>query len=241
MSRTKSVLVTGSAGRVGQAVCKELLARGHRVRGWDLKATPGVSDSRIGGMDDPGKLREAMAGCEVLIHLAAVPDEDDFVTKLLPNNILGVFHAFEAARLSGVKRVVFASTGQLGHHGPFPATGSTPPTPRNLYASAKMFAEGAAQAYAFTHGMQFLALRLGWCPRLKSDHAVFERDAFSRDTYLSPGDAGRVFACAVETERPFTFAVCYATSKPVEKTYFSNEEARELLGYAPQDRWPEGV
>ncbi|MCW8132851.1 MAG: NAD(P)-dependent oxidoreductase [Planctomycetota bacterium] len=235
------ILLTGSAGRVGQGVCAELKARGHFVRGWDLRATPGVDDARIGGLDALEPLREACAGMDVLIHLAAVPDEDDFLTKLLPNNIAGSYRAFEAARLAGVKRIVFASTGQLGHHGPFPATGQTPPTPRNFYASGKLFAEGAGQMYAHRHGISFIALRLGWCPRSADDHAVIDRDPFSRDTYLSPGDAGRVFACAAEAGPQVNYLVCYATSRPVEKTYFSNEDARALLGYEPRDRWPEGV
>ena len=44
MTRARAVLVTGSAGRIGRAVCAELLARGHRVRGFDRVPSPGPDD-----------------------------------------------------------------------------------------------------------------------------------------------------------------------------------------------------
>src|SRR5262245_3640625 len=90
-------LVTGSAGRVGRAVVAELLARGHPTRGFDLAPTPGCPDHVVGSLTDPAAVRRAMSGVGTLVHLAATPDDDDFLTTLLPNNLLGVFHVLEAA------------------------------------------------------------------------------------------------------------------------------------------------
>ena len=61
------------------------------------------------------------------------------------------------------------------------------------------------------------------------------------DVYLSPGDAGRFFACASRAPDDVRFAVVYATSKPVNNCPYDLEPARQLLGYEPRDRWPEGV
>ena len=100
-------------GRIGQAVVQELRARGHRVRGFDLVATPGADESQLGNLTDFAAVCRAAEGASALIHLAATPDDDDFLTKLLPNNVLGVYHVLEAARLAGVRRLVLASSGQV--------------------------------------------------------------------------------------------------------------------------------
>ena len=105
--------VTGSAGRIGQAVVAELNV-GPAGRGFDRRADAGLGD-RAGRRPHRRRRRpprDARAAGTV-IHLAATPDDDDFLTKLLPNNIVGVYHVLEAARLAGVRRLVLASSGQV--------------------------------------------------------------------------------------------------------------------------------
>ena len=100
MKRSPTILVTGSAGRIGQAVVRELTARGHCVRGFDLVPTSGVADGVTGDIADADAVLRAARGTQSLIHLAATPDDDDFLSKLVPNNIVGVHHVMEAARLA---------------------------------------------------------------------------------------------------------------------------------------------
>ena len=237
------VLVTGSAGRLGRAVSAELLARGHRVRGFDRVVSPGLPEALEGNLSNPADLARAMVGIEALIHLAATPDEDDFLTALLPNNIVGLYHVLEQARHSGVPRVVLASTGQLfrGHRGPLPITPETPISPRTWYASTKALLEAAGQVYAHVHGLSVLVIRCGWCPRDLAHAAELERTPYGKDSYLSPADAGRCFAAAVEVEPAPRFAVIHATSRPAGRPRYDLEPARTLLGYEPRDRWPEGL
>jgi nucleoside-diphosphate-sugar epimerase len=184
-----------------------------------------------------------MAGVETVIHLAATPDEDDFLSQLLPNNIVGLYHVLEQARLDGVRRVVLASTCQLyrGHPGPFPVGIETPTSPRNWYAAAKILLEAAGQVYAHVHGLSVLVIRCGWCPRDPAHAAELERTPYGKDSYLSPGDAGRCFAAAVELDPAPRFATIFATSRPVGGPRYDLEPARSLLGYEPRDRWPEGL
>jgi uronate dehydrogenase len=238
-----SVLVTGSAGRVGGAACAALLARGHRVRGFDVRPTPAVRDAVAGDLADAAAVRRAMTGIQTVVHLGATPDEDDFCRKLVPNNIVGVYNVLEGARQAGLQRVILASTGQvvMGHEGPWPITADMPYSPRNWYASAKVMAEVAGQVYARVHGLSIIVARLGWCPRDREHAASLAVDEFGKDVYLSHRDAGRFFVAAVEAPAELRYAVCFATSKPLIQTRYDIASTCRLLGYEPQDTWPAGT
>lgn len=243
MVKAISVLVTGSAGRVGGAACAGLLARGHQVRGFDVRPTPGVVDAVVGDLSDAAAVRRAMEGMQVVIHLAATPDEDNFCSKLVPNNIVGVYNVLEGARQAGVRRMILASTGQvvMGHEGPWPITPDMPYSPRNWYASAKVMTEVVGQVYAYVHGQSIIVARLGWCPRDREHAAKLAVDDVGKDVYLSPADAGRFFVCAAEAPAEIRYAVVFATSKPLRQTRYDGSSARILLGYEPQDTWPAGT
>ncbi len=239
------ILVTGSAGRIGQAVVRELNGRGRQLRGFDLVPTPGIKDSLVGNISDTDAVRQAAEGVQAIIHLAAIPDDDDFLTKLLPNNIVGVYNIMEAARLAGVKRVVLASSGQVvwwqRFTGPLPIRTDVQPTPRAWYAAAKLFLEGAGRAFAESHGLSVIVARLGWCPRNKEHVEELARTDWGPDVYLSPGDAGRFFACAVEAPADIRFEVVYACSRPSKELVYDPEPAKRLLGFEPLDTWPQGA
>jgi uronate dehydrogenase len=240
-----TVLVTGSAGRIGQAAVRELKARGHTVRGFDRVPTPGIPDAIIGDLTDGAAVRRAAQGVQALVHLAAIPDDDDFLTQLLPNNIVGVYHVMEAAREAGVRRVILASSGQVVWYqrftGPLPIGTDAQPTPRGWYAVTKVFQEAAGRVYAEAHGLSVIAVRLGWCPRNRDHVEELRGIDWAKDVYLSPGDAGRFYACAVEAPADIRFAVVYACSRPLNQEYYDTRAARDLLGYEPRDQWPEGI
>lgn len=240
----KRVLVTGSAGRLGRAAVRELKARGHFVRGFDLVPSPAADESIVGTLTDFDGVRAAMRTIDVLVHLAATPDDDDFLKHIVPNNIIGVHNVLEAARLENVRRVILASSGQVvwwqRFTGPLPIGVDAQPSPRGWYASAKLFAEGAGRACVEAYGMCVLAVRLGWCPRDRAHVAELGATTWGPDVYLSPGDAGRFFATAVETTQPIRFEIVYACSKPLNTIVYDPEPARRL-GYDAQDIWPTGA
>ncbi len=245
MSTSAPVLVTGSAGRIGQAVVRELLARGQAVRGFDIVLTPGLSNSIAGSIDNGIAVRQAVKGVSAIVHLAATPDDDDFLTRLLPNNIVGTFQVLESAREEGVRRVVLASTGQVvwwqRMRGELPIGADVQPTPRGWYAATKCFLEGAGRAYAESHSGSVIAVRLGWCPRTPEQAREIAVTDWARDVYLSPADAGRFFACAVEAPADVRYAVVYACSKPQKRMTYDLEPARRITGFEPRDTWPQGV
>lgn len=245
MNSGNPILVLGAAGRIGRAVVAELQRRNLNVRGFDIAPAPGLEDHVIGDMTRAEDVRRAAAGAGTIIHLAATPDDDDFPSKLLPNNIVGTYHVMEAARLEGVRRLVLASSGQVNWWqrmaGKLPVRVEDPPSPRYWYAATKMFLEAIGRGYAETHGISVIVIRLGWCPRTREQEQEIAASPDGQDVYLSPGDAGRFFACAATADLPVRFAIVYASSKPIHRVHFDLEPARALVGYVPQETWPEGL
>ena len=238
---------------------KELVARGHAVTGFDIRPTPGIPGkaSVVGTLTDSDAIRRAATGATAIIHLAATPDDaryprgnppddgDNFLDELVPNNLVGPYQVMEAARKFGIKRVILASTGQvIGGHlldGNIPVTAAHPTRPRYLYACTKVFLEALGQVYAKEHGLEVLAVRLGWCPRDAGQVGeIAARDLF-QDVFLSPGDAGRFFAATVEAESLPPFAVVYTTSRFVHALRYDLGDAKRLLGWEPRDQWPTGA
>lgn len=254
---SRHVLVTGSAGRIGRAVVAELTARGHTVVGFDLKPTPGLPDATnfVGSLTDASLLAKAVAGVDCLIHLAATPDDshfpptadNNFETELLPANILGGYRVMHAARAAGIPKVILASTGQVidGHLDDrnIPVVASAAYRPRYLYACTKVFLEMLGRVYAEQHGIAVLAVRLGWCPRDAKQVAEIAADPEAQDVYLSPGDAGRFFAAAVESDAAKwrKWSAVYVTSRPCGPQLYDLSPATELVGWTPSEQWPTGA
>ena len=233
------VLVTGSAGHVGQPVCRELFRRGHAVRGFDRVPTPGVEDALVADIAEPESVAAAMRGRDAVVHLAAQPVDAPFA-QLIGPNVVGLYTVMNAAREAKVPRVVLTSSMTVAspEHAPEQPVPVDRARPRSHYALTKLWAEQMGEMYARCFGMSVLAVRVGWMVR-NAGEARRMRELDIPDVYLSAGDAGRFFACAVEAPE-ITFAVVYAAGRGGERV-FDMEPARRLLGYEARDRWPDGL
>src|SRR5205809_1088713 len=103
------VLLTGSAGRIGTALQRELEGQ-YAFRGVDMKPTRDVPEALVADLADPEAARKAVAGCWGIVHLAAEPDDGPYYEEIRPRNLDATYNLFEAARQAGVKKIVFAST-----------------------------------------------------------------------------------------------------------------------------------
>ena len=147
--RLAPILVTGPGGRVGAGLRRYWGDR-YPLRLFDLQQLPplGAHEDVIqGSIGDMAALTAAVEGCRAVVHLAATADEADFLQHLVPDNVVGLYNAFEAARLQGVRRFVFASTVQvlLGYPRDTFVRDTDPVWPVSRYACAKAFG-GAMQS-----------------------------------------------------------------------------------------------
>lgn len=164
------VLVTGGAGFIGSHVVAALAARGDHARVLD-----NFSAGRAANLDglpveivtadvaDADAVRAAMDGCELVIHLAAlvsVPRSIHEPELNFASNVVGTFHVFEAARVVGARRIVYASSSAVyGNRPGLPKRESDPTAPITPYAAAKLMTEQLAAAYAASYGLEPIGLR----------------------------------------------------------------------------------
>ncbi len=144
----KTVLVTGSTGRLGKALVKELLAHGYSVRAYVEKLDYVTNLSHgvvpfIGDIADMGKLEEAVSGASYVFHLAAIVSEyKAFTEELVRVNVEGTAAVAEACARSGVKKMVFSSSVDVyGRRRDELLTEESAPKPSDKYGHTKVLAE----------------------------------------------------------------------------------------------------
>jgi len=233
------VLVTGAAGAVGRPVCRALLDAGHEVIALDRVVTVHATRHVVGNVADPHLMLEASQGVDAIVHLAAEPNDAPFA-ELLEPNVVGLYCAFNAARVNHVPRVVLASTIQvLGYRGQAKRPASVEDcSPSNHYALTKVWAETMGEMYSRQYGITVLSCRIAWMVRNPQEARRME-ELGRFELYLSAMDAGRFFLRAVEL--PLSgFSVAYVVSRG-GKLAFDMEPAKRLLGFEPEDNWPTGL
>ena len=162
--------VTGGAGFIGSTLVDRLLRDGHSVVAFDNFSTGqerfleqaalsrGFTLVR-GDTLDLVALNSAMAGADVVFHLAANADVrfgTDHPRKDLEQNTIATFNVLEAMRANGVRRIAFSSTGSIyGEAAVIPTPEDAPfPVQTSLYGASKLAGEGLLQAYCEGFGFQ---------------------------------------------------------------------------------------
>jgi uronate dehydrogenase len=242
----KRVLVTGSTGAIGQPLSKYLIERGHTVRGFARRPSPGLTDYIEADLTDRDAVRRAVEGMDVVVHLGAYPNPADFIDVLLGPNVVGLYHICEAAAEFKVQRLILASTVQVITGHPFrdrSVTIEDGPAPVNHYALTKVWAEAAGDMYARVHNLSVISVRIGWFPRNTQECIRLAASENGRNIFFSHRDSDRFFARCVESEEPPAgkAVILQAASKPVGIARMDLEPARRVIGYEPQDTWPEGL
>jgi nucleoside-diphosphate-sugar epimerase len=214
------IFVTGGSGKLGSRVVRELIApteesgQPHVVSVYDqvIRHEPGVRYFSGDILDIDG-LMGAMAGSEIVVHLAAIPREGAAPSHVtFRTNVLGTFNVHEAAKRIGIDRVISTSSeAALGwdyHVRPFPphylpVDEDHPLRAQDAYGLSKQVGEQIARAYTDSTGMATLVLRPSWIlspEEMARFHAEggYRPERFVLCSYVDVRDAARAYRAAVE-------------------------------------------
>jgi UDP-glucose 4-epimerase len=152
-----TLVVTGSAGHLGEALMRTRRAEGRPALGLDLVPSPFTD--RVGTILDPGFVADGLAGAQAVVHTATLhkPHVATHADRaFLDVNVLGTLTLLEAAVKAGIDAFVLTSTTSAFGSALTPAAGApaawitedVTPVPRNIYGTTKLAAEALAELFA---------------------------------------------------------------------------------------------
>jgi nucleoside-diphosphate-sugar epimerase len=167
-ARGTRMLVTGSSGHLGEALVRTLRERGIDVVGLDFR--PSASTDLVGSVNDPDLVREAMAGVQVVFHMAALhkPQLAFLPGKaFVETNIGGTQNVLDAAVAAKVRAFVMTSSTTVFGDALIPPADkpatwideSVTPIPKNMYGVTKAGAEDLCQLAHRNGGLACIVLR----------------------------------------------------------------------------------
>ena len=174
---TKKVLVTGADGFIGSHLTEALVRTGYDVKafvlynsfnswGWLDQSAEDVKkkfEVFAGDIRDPHGVREAMKGCDAVVHLAAliaIPYSYHSPDTYVDTNIKGTLNVLQAARELGVRKVVHTSTSEVYGTARFvPITEEHPLQGQSPYSASKIGADQIAQSFYTSFGTPVVTLR----------------------------------------------------------------------------------
>ncbi len=210
----RHVLITGAAGRVS-SILRRHWGDQYRLRLADVRPVEGLArHEEFVELDitDLDAFSRACEGVDTLVHLAADPSpRADFYESLLQRNIIGGYNGFEAARLAGCRRIVFASSinavlgyGKTDQSAPW----DIPIYPENVYGATKCWGEALARVYDSQHSLSSICVRL---TSPSFDQSSFDGEAKSHG--ISERDTASVFGGCVEADDDVGFAIVNGVSR----------------------------
>jgi len=174
---TISILITGADGFIGSHLTEALVRQGFNVRafvmynsfnswGWlDHCASDvrGKFEIFAGDIRDPHGVKEAMKGCDAVLHLAAliaIPYSYHSPDTYVDTNIKGTLNVLQAARELGVKRVIHTSTSEVYGTAKFvPITEEHPLQGQSPYSATKIAADQLAYSFFASFGLPVVIAR----------------------------------------------------------------------------------
>lgn len=171
------ILVTGADGFIGSHLVETLLKQGFNVRafvlynsfnswGW-LDTLPNDLKNRLdvflGDIRDPNGVREAVKGCDIVLHLAAliaIPYSYHSPDTYIDTNIKGTLNLLQAAREHNVKRFIHTSTSEVYGTAKFvPITELHPLLGQSPYSASKIGADQIAYSFYASFDMPVVIIR----------------------------------------------------------------------------------
>ncbi len=243
----RPVLVTGMSGLIGRAL-RSLLEGRADLRALNRGAVEGVPCHRA-DIADLEAIAPAFAGVDTVVHLAAdATSPNPPWDSILRNNVTGTYNVYEAARRTGVKRVVFASSGAtvsgIEKDKPYRdlvagryegltswpmVTHLSPVRPAALYGVSKVWGEALGRQFADTHGLSVICVRIG---RVHAEDRPMSPRDFS--VWCSQRDIVRLIERCVEAPEALRYDIFFGTSRN-KWGYRDLEHPRAVLGWEPVD------
>ena len=170
-------LITGADGFIGSHLTEALVRQGHDVRafvfynsfnswGWLDHAPKDIRDNLdvfAGDVRDPHGVKEAMRGCDAVLHLAAlisIPYSYHSPDTYVDTNVKGTLNVLQAARELGVRRVIHTSTSEVYGTARFvPITEAHPLQGQSPYSATKIAADQLAYSFYASFGLPVVIAR----------------------------------------------------------------------------------
>ena len=222
------LIVTGAGGGIGTMLQGRLDHLADEVVRSDLNdvEASGNEVSHPCDLTNLDAVRALLKGGGDVLHFGGQSVEADFET-ILNANLIGGYNLYEAARLEGVRRVLFASSNHaVGFHTRDTMLDADSPTlPDTLYGVSKVYGEALGQMYWHKFGIESLLLRIGACFPEPEDQRRLA-------IWLSVDDMVRLIERMVRAPR-LGCPIVYGTSANSERWWDNTKTA--YLGWAPQD------
>jgi NAD dependent epimerase/dehydratase len=172
-----TVLVTGADGFIGSHLTETLVRQGYKVRafvhynsfnswGWLDQCSADVKGKFVvfpGDIRDPHGVKEAMKGCDAVLHLAAliaIPFSYHSPDTYIETNIKGTLNILQAARELGITRVIHTSTSEVYGTAKFvPITEDHPLQGQSPYSASKIGADQLAYSFYSSFNLPVVTIR----------------------------------------------------------------------------------
>jgi uronate dehydrogenase len=223
------LLLTGAAGNLGRVLRPRLQALCSVLRLSDraplADAGPG-EETVVAALEDKAAVCALLQGVDAVVHLGGISTPHSF-EEILPANIVGTYHVYEAARSNGVRRIVFASSNHVTgfYEQNRSIDPSMPVRPDGFYGLSKAFGENLAQLYFDRWGIETVSLRIG-----SSFPQPIDRRMLA--SWLAYDDLERLVRAAL-TAPNVGHSVIYGVSDNPRR-WWNNDSARHI-GFQPQD------
>jgi len=190
------LLLTGAAGQLGRELRPRLKAYCDVLRvsdQLDLGMVASGEEIQTADLSNASEMQSLLNGVDAVVHLGGISTEQPWA-PILASNIVGMVNLYEASRLQGTKRIVFASSNHVtGFYRQDEVIDTKmPPKPDGFYGLSKAFGEDLAEMYWARWGIETVSIRIGSALPAPKDRRMLS-------TWISFDDLERLVIAALTT------------------------------------------
>ena len=243
----KNILITGMSGLIGGLLKNKLEEIGeYKLTALNRTKVDGVNNFQA-DIHNLENIMPAFKDQDIVVHLSAYLENDEWLGNL-NTNIIGTYNVFEAARLSGVKRIIFASSGNSirgfsdiepykaiaeGRYKEVPVNYKKitheQVRPQKIYGATKVWGEALGRHFSDAYDISIICLRIG---AVRPENKPANTHEYS--TYLSHNDVTDALYKCIEAPKDLKYDVLFALSNN-KWGYRDLSHTKESIGFEPSD------